>query len=128
MDCDIIIHEKRTIDQPGYNKVVIVTNLAATLVKGRNNDGIVSYPFMWDDSVQGMQVLGVDGKWDCYSLTPEACCQLIKSSVPNPDKKGNYIQCHIFVPFGGVGNRKRTDRVFINLSQDGRVHESPIVQ
>mmetsp|Transcript_2123 Transcript_2123/g.4061 ORF Transcript_2123/g.4061 Transcript_2123/m.4061 type:complete len:183 (+) Transcript_2123:488-1036(+) len=128
MECDIIINEKRTIDQESYNKVVIVTDLTAELVKGKNNDGKVSYPFMWDDAEQGLRVLGVDGKWDCNLLSPDACCNLIKSSVPNPDTRGNYIQCHIFVPYGGVGNAKRTDRVFVNLSQDGRVHEPPVIQ
>ncbi|KAL7461791.1 hypothetical protein ACHAXS_002197 [Conticribra weissflogii] len=128
MECDIIIHEKRTIDQENYNKVVIVTDLTAELVKGKNNDGKVSYPFMWDDAELGLRILGVDGKWDCNLLSPEACCDLIKSSAPNPDTRGKYLQCHIFVPYGGVGNAKRTDRVFVNLSQDGRVHEPPIIQ
>ena len=127
LDCEIVIHEKRSIAQEGYNKVVIVTNLQADMVKGRNNDGIVSYPFMWDDAETGLKSLGVDGKWDCSTLTPEECCSMIKLSVPHADAKGNHIQCHIFVPFGGIGNKKRTDRVFVNLSQDGRVQEAPIV-
>ena len=33
----------------------------------------------------------------------------------------------ISVPYGGVGNPKRSDRVLVNLSPDGRVHEAPIV-
>jgi hypothetical protein len=127
MSCEVVIREKRSPDQPGYNKVVIVTDLTASNVLGRNNDGKVSYPFMWDDAKTGLRTLGVDGKWDCMSLTPEECCTKIQESVPDPDTKGNYIQCHIFVPFGGIGNKKRSDRVFVNLSQDGRVQESPFV-
>lgn len=127
MSCEVVIHEKRTPDQAGYNKVVIVTDLTASAVVGRDNDGIVSYPFMWDDPSTGLRTLGVDGKWDCLGSTPEECCAKIQKSVPDPDRKGNYLECHIFVPFGGVGNKKRNDRVFVNLSPDGRVQESPFV-
>ena len=128
LDVDFIIHEKRLPDQAGYNKVVIVTDLTATVVKGRSNDGIVSYPFFWDDKVVGYpRHIGVDGRWDCLNLTPEDCCRTIKESCPNEDQRGNHLECHIFVPFGGVGNRKRDDRIFINLSPDGRVHEPPIL-
>ena len=139
--------------QKGYNKVVIVTNLEASTVVGRTGDGLVSYPFSWNDSVHGTRVLGVDGKWNCRDLSPEDCCDNIKESCKNPDTNGNYLECHIFVPFvsklhvllpfysfftmtyyfvsfvkGGVGNARRNDRVFINLSPDGRVHEAPLIQ
>ncbi|KAL7547604.1 hypothetical protein ACHAWF_010886 [Thalassiosira exigua] len=128
MDCDIVVHEKRNRDQEGYNKVVIVTDLTATHVRGRFNDGVVHYPFLWDDAVEGYaRTLGVDGKWDCLALSPEECCSIVLASAPHPDAKGNALQCHIFVPFGGVGNRKRDDRVLVNLSPDGRVHEAPII-
>ena len=127
MSCEVIIREKRSPDQPGYNKVVIVTNLEGSSVVGRNNDGIVRYPFQWDDPATGSRTLGVDGKWDCWGSTPEECCEQIQRTVPDPDTKGNYLECHIFVPFGGIGNRKRSDRVFVNLSPDGRVQESPFV-
>ena len=123
---DYVIHEKRNPSQEGYNKVVIVTDLTASFVKGRMNDDIVSYPFFWDDGVQE-RMLGVDGRWDCHLMTPDECCAFIQEGVPDPDVHGNYLQCHIFVPFGGVGNKKRDDRILINLSPDGRVHESPIV-
>jgi hypothetical protein len=125
---EIVVHEKRNINQEGYNKVVIVTNELADTVKGRGGEGIVSYPFQWDDSINGLRTVGVDGKWNCQGYTPEDCCSTIKESVPNPDTKGNYIECHMFVPFGGVGNKRRNDRVFINLSPDGRVHEPPMIQ
>jgi hypothetical protein len=125
---EIVVHEKRNVNQDGYNKVVIVTNEDANRVTGRTGDGIVSYPFSWDDRVLGTRVLGVDGKWNCREMTPEDCCGNIKESSKNPDTRGNYIECHVFVPFGGVGNRRRNDRVFINLSPDGRVHEAPLVQ
>ena len=122
---DYVIHEKRNPSQEGYNKVVIVTDLTASFVKGRLNDGIVSYPFFWDDGVQ-QRMLGVDGKWDCHLMSPDECCAFVQEGVPS-DVHGNYLQCHIFVPYGGVGNKKRDDRILINLSPDGRVHESPKV-
>ena len=125
---EVVVHEKRNINQDGYNKVVIVSNENANRVTGRTGDGIVSYPFTWDDAVLGSRVLGVDGKWNCRDMSPTDCCENIKESSKNPDTKGNYIECHIFVPFGGVGNVRRNDRVFINLSPDGRVHEAPLVQ
>lgn len=128
MEAEYIVHEKRNENQDGYYKVVLITDLTATNVKGKNNDGIVNYPFLWDDAVIGYpRVLGVEGKWDCHAHTPEACCQLIQDSCPNMDTKGNMLQCHIFVPYGGVGNSKRDNRIFINLSPDGRVQESPFV-
>lgn len=127
LDAEIVINEKRSLDQENYNKVVIITNMSATTVMGRNNDGIVSYPFMWNDAVHGPKLLNVDGKWDCFGMSTDGCCEIIKASTPNPDVNGNHIECFIFVPFGGVGNPTRSDRVMVNLSPDGRVHEAPIV-
>ena len=158
---EIIVHEKRNLSQPGYNKVVIITNELADRVKGRAGDGMVTYPFLWDDLATGLKSLGVDGKWNCVDITPEECCEDIKESMysihptslivlflsiptiyliyifllplalagaSTIDKRGNYIECHIFVPFGGVGKPKRNDRVFVVVSPDGRVHEPPIIQ
>ena len=158
---EIIVHEKRNLSQPGYNKVVIITNDLADRVKGRAGDGMVTYPFLWDDLATGLKSLGVDGKWNCVDITPEACCEDIKQSMysiyptslivlylsipiiclidtfllpsalagaPTIDTRGNYVECHIFVPFGGIGNPKRNDRVFVVVSPDGRVHEAPIIQ
>ena len=77
---ETIVNEKRNINQEGYNKVVIVTNFQADGVKGQAGDGIVSYPFLWVDPVNGPRSLGVDGKWNCVYNTPEECCQIIKDS------------------------------------------------
>ena len=125
---EMVVHEKRNSDQEGYNKVVIVTDKQAEKVMGSKSDGIVSYPFQWVEPQTGPRTLGVDGKWACQNLSPEECCALITQSTPTPDINGNYLECHIFVPFGGKGNKKRNDRVFIKLSPDGRVHEAPIIQ
>jgi len=124
---EFITHEKRNANQDGYYKVVIVTNELVDRVLGKDGDGIVQYPFQWKDKELGSRFLGVgaDGTWNCLNMTPEACCNTIQESVPNPDNKGNNIACHIFVPFGGIGNKIRNDRVFINLSSDGRVQEPP---
>mmetsp|Transcript_27064 Transcript_27064/g.56366 ORF Transcript_27064/g.56366 Transcript_27064/m.56366 type:complete len:321 (-) Transcript_27064:156-1118(-) len=125
---EIIIHHKRNSDQDGYNKVVIVTDLTGGYVKGKLSDGVVQYPFLWDDAVVGYaRQLGVQGQWDCQGLSPEDCCAQVKNSCPNIDTKGNYLECHIFVPFGGVGNKKRDDRIFVAVSPDGRVQESPFI-
>jgi len=125
---EVVVHEKRNADQEGYNKVVIVTNALGDQVKGRAGDGVVTYPFMWHDEVLGQRLLGASGAWGCLGETPENCCKTIKASVPNVDIKKNNIECHIFVPFGGVTNMRRSDRVFVNLSPDGRVQEAPIIQ
>jgi hypothetical protein len=125
---EVVVREKRNLSQEGYNKVVIVTNELADRVVGQAGDGIVTYPFLWDDKLQGPRMLGVDGKWNCQNLAPEDCCDSIKTSVPNPDAKDKHLECHIFVPFGGVGNPRRNDRVFIIVSPDGRVHEPPVIQ
>ena len=92
------------------------------------SDGIVKYPYLWNDSVSGQRVLGDAGTWNCVGDSPEDCCEKIKQSTPNPDEKGNYVECHMFIPYGGIGKPRRSDRVFINLSPDGRVHEPPIIQ
>lgn len=125
---EVVVHEKRNINQDGYNKVVIITNELADKVRGRSGDGIVNYPFTWNDAQIGPRTLGVDGKWNCHDVAPEECCNIIQQSVPGHDTRGNNVECHIFVPFGGVGNPRRNDRVFIKLSPDGRVHEPPIIQ
>ena len=124
---EFIIHEKRNENQDNYNKVVIVTNDLADRVMGKDGDGIVEYPFLWHDTTDGHRMLGVDGKWNCQAYTPVDCCNMIKESCPDQDVKGNYIECHIFVPYGGVGNPKKEDRVIINLSPDGYVHEVPVI-
>ena len=74
----MVVHEKRNGDQEGYNKVVIVTNELADRVVGRNGDGIVTYPFLWNDAQSGPRALGVDGKWNCHDKSPEHCCNEIK--------------------------------------------------
>ncbi len=80
-DVEMVINEKRTIDQPGYNKVVIVTDMLAERAVGRLGDGEIVYPFEWDDKELGKRLLSVDGKWNCLGLTPEACCDSIKQST-----------------------------------------------
>ena len=122
---EINVREKRNENQEGYNKVVIVTNELCDRVKGRAGDGIVTYPFMWHDKITGSRLLSA---WNCVNITPEQCCLNIKESVPNQDTNNNYIECHIFVPIGGIGKPKRNDRVFVTVSPDGRVHEKPIIQ
>lgn len=128
-DAEFITHEKRNPDQEGYNKVVIVTDLQAESVKGKTGDGHVEYPFMWREA-GGERVLGTDeanGGWDCHGKTPAECCSDIQLSAPLPDVRGNYVECHIFVPFGGTGHAKRDDRVFVTVSQDLLVHEAPFI-
>jgi len=124
---EMVIHEKRNHHQANYNKVVIVANELADRVVGRTGDGIVTYPYNWDDSLLGERALGVDGKWNCLTITPAECCTLIQDSAPNVDVQGNNLLCHIFIPFGGIGNQKHSNRVFINLSSDHRVHEAPFI-
>merc|ERR1719174_1582569 len=58
---EVVVREKRNANQDGYNKVVIITNELADRVKGRAGDGIVNYPFLWQDEGLGQRVLGVDG-------------------------------------------------------------------
>ena len=129
LSAEKVIHEKRNLNQAGYNKVVIITNLEGTGVVGRYGDGKVHYEFPWDDATEEGpgRILNVDGMWDCHALDPAQCCALIQMSAPNQDTKGNLLECHIFVPFGGVGNPKTNERVFINLSPDGRVQEAPFI-
>jgi len=113
---EYVIHEKRTQDQAGYNKVVIITDMSAQFVSGRLHDGIVEYPWAWQELtydengnalrdennnlIGSPRMLGTegDGKWNCHNQSPEQCCQMIKDSAPIMDTRGNYIQCHIFVP------------------------------
>ena len=85
---EVVVHEKRNSDQDGYNKVVIVTNQLADGVKGRVGDGIVTYPFLWNDAVSGPRTLGVDGKWNCQNMTPDECCNSIKQSMYH-----KYLSC-----------------------------------
>ena len=90
--------------------------MSANYVSGRLHDGIVEYPWEWEELsydengnalrdennnlIGSPRMLGTegDGKWNCHNQSPEQCCQMIKDSAPIMDTKGNYIQCHIFVP------------------------------
>jgi hypothetical protein len=76
------VHEKRNLSQEGYNKVVVITNNLADHVKNQAGDGIVTYPFLWDNALIGLKSLGVDGNWNCVDITPEQCCKDIKDSMP----------------------------------------------
>ena len=78
---EVVVHEKRKGHEEGYNKVVLITNELADTVVGRVGDGIVTYPFLWEDSELGPRMLGVDGKWNCLGLTPDKCCDDIKQSM-----------------------------------------------
>ena len=78
---EVVVHEKRNADQEGYNKVVIVTNELADRVSGKSGDGIVFYPFMWNDANVGFVNLGVDGKWNCSNKAPADCCAHVKEST-----------------------------------------------
>merc|ERR1719203_751703 len=80
-DVEIITVMKRNATQPGYNKVVIVTNNLADRVAGPIGDGIVEYPFKWNDPEHGPIVLGVDGKWNCLHRAPDECCIHIREST-----------------------------------------------
>ena len=48
------------------------------LIFAFTSDGIVTYPFLWNDSQTGPRALGVDGKWNCHDKSPEHCCDEIK--------------------------------------------------
>ena len=67
----IKVHKKRKHIDEGYNKVVVITNLAGTLVEGRDGSGTVTHPYMWDDAVLGEErELNVANTWNCYGKTP----------------------------------------------------------
>ena len=107
---EYVIHEKRTQDQAGYNKVVIITDMSAQFVSGRLHDGIVEYPWAWqeltydengnalrdenDNLISSPRMLGTegDGKWNCHNQSPEQCCQMIKDSAPIMDTKGKLLR------------------------------------
>ena len=48
-DYDQVIHAKRSLSDSGYNKAVIITDLTASYVLGKNNDGQVTYPYIWNE-------------------------------------------------------------------------------
>ena len=75
------VYNKRSPVDEGYQNVVIVTNELADRVLGRAGDGIVSYPYTWNDAEVGPRIVGVDGKWNCLSFTPEQCCRIIQAGM-----------------------------------------------
>ncbi len=44
LQTEIVIHDKCNVDQDGYNKVDIVTNLTREYAKGNLSNGVVNYP------------------------------------------------------------------------------------
>ena len=99
----IVTHKKCNANQDGYYKVVIVTNELVDRVVGRDGDGMVQYPFLWKDKELGKRVIGVDGKWNCLNMTPEACYNAIKESMsPNSVCALSFSQfhsSHLAVPY-----------------------------
>ena len=68
------------------------------------------------------------GPWDCGTgmpLSPDQCCNLIKSSVPLPDVKGNYINCVVSAPAGSESNPIDPSRVVVVTDDNGIVIREP---
>eukprot|EP00804_Cyclotella_cryptica_P017170 CCRYP_013112-RA/>CCRYP_013112-RA protein AED:0.07 eAED:0.07 QI:97/1/1/1/1/1/2/301/209 len=124
-----IIHKVRERTDPGYYKVVLVTNLAETGVVGIHGDGMVFYPFEWCiPNPSGEPECREIGPWDCdvgTPLTVEQCCNMIKASVPNADVEGNYLACHPQYPVGSVSNPIDYGRVSITTDAQGNVVHPP---
>lgn len=114
---------KRDEGDEGFNKVVILTDLLAEFVAEDP-----TYPYEWHGT-EGSRAIG---PWNCVGLTPEACCDLIKQDVQDPDATRTdedggplFVECEITVPVGGEGNVD-PKRIIVQESPDGRVHEIPV--
>jgi len=91
---DVRYKRQRTDDD--YNLVVLRMDEDHDHVAGTNGDGLVDYPWTWRTLVDGVWEDVEIGPWDCdlgTPLTAVQCCDFIKSSVPNPDDQGNYLDC-----------------------------------
>jgi hypothetical protein len=124
-----VIQKVRERTDPGYYKVVLVTNLAETGVVGIHGDGMVFYPWEWcTPKGSGEPDCREIGPWDCdvgIPLTVEQCCNMIKASVPNADVEGNYLDCHPQYPVGSVSNPIDYGRVSIATDAKGNVVRPP---
>jgi hypothetical protein len=125
-----VVHKVRERSDPGYYKVVLVTNLAETGVVGIHGDGIVTYPFEWctPHPSGGDPECREIGPWDCdvgTPLTVEQCCTMIQASVPNADVEGNHLECHASYPVGSISNPVDYGRVSIATDSEGNVIRPP---
>jgi len=120
------VRHVRSADDPNYNLVALRTNLEETHVVGVEGDGMVYYHWDWcptDDVCYPI------GPWDCdigtTPLTVEQCCDMIKSSVPDPDKNGKTLECHKSPPVGSASNPTDRNRVSIHVNNRNIVVRPP---
>jgi len=117
----------RSPEAPDYYLVGLRTNSEETHVSGILGDGMIWYPYQWCTEVGGTGCVDV-GPWDCdvgLPLTVEQCCQAIQVTVPLPDHKGNYIDCHPDFPVGSVSNPTDFSRVRIHVDTNNIVVHAP---
>ena len=124
-----VVSKVRERSDPGYYKVVLVTNMAETGVVGVHGDGMVWYPFPWCVPREGGEPECREiGPWDCdvgTPLTVQECCNMIKASVPDADVEGNFLTCHPSYPVGSVSNPVDYGRVSITTDGQGNVIRPP---
>lgn len=122
---DYYVQEVRTAEQEEYYLVGLRTDVTETHVTGITGDGMVWYPFVWNDSVHGPMEIG---PWDCdvgTPLTVEACCNMIKTTVPNADVNGNHLDCYADHPVGSTSNPVNYGRVSIHVNSNNIVVREP---
>ena len=69
------------------------------------------------------------GPWDCDTgipLSPEECCDMIKTSVPHADVKGNFLDCHVSPPLGSDSNPHDPNRVVVLTNENHIVIREPM--
>ena len=108
---------------PGYYKIVLLTDKSGTKLSGIFDDGVVFYPWPW--IVGGVET--TIGPWDCDNLSPEECCTFVQGDVPDPDDNGNFLACFVEEPVGGPKNPKREDRAIAVVDSDLNVVREVII-
>ena len=117
-------HVRTGQEEGSYNLVGLRTNPEETHVVGVLGDGMVFYPWQWCTADDCYDV----GPWDCdvgTPLTVEQCCTYIKSTVPEIDVNGNYLDCFVDPPIGSVSNPIDYGRVCIHVNNEGIVVHVP---
>lgn len=112
----------REYTDESYYKVVLRTDITATVIAGVFDDGGISYPWPWTVEGEPRSI----GPWNCTGQTPEDCCRDIQIDVAVPNDYGDLLACFVEEPVGSLMNPERDNRAITVVDANLIVQRAPI--